>query len=156
MTITTGDTVEIEYTGRTDDGTVFDTSRESVASDAGLARSQPDREYTPLTVEIGAGRVLEGLEDALVGLEQDTTATVAIPPEKGYGERSEDKLREHSVEELTRTLGGQTPEEGMYLETEDGTRAEIVHVDDEVARLDFNNPLAGETLEFDIEVLTVN
>jgi FKBP-type peptidyl-prolyl cis-trans isomerase 2 len=156
VTITTGDTVEIEYTGRTDDGTVFDTSRESVASDAGLTRSQSDREYTSLTVEIGAGRVLEGLEDALVGLEQETTATVAIPPEKGYGEWSEDKLQEHGVEELTRALGGQTPEEGTYLKTEDGARAEVVHVDDEVARLDFNEPLAGETLEFDVEVLAVD
>ena len=68
MTIATGDTVEFEYTGSLDDGTVFDTSRESVANESDLATSQPNREYTPLTVEIGAGRVIEGLEDALVGL----------------------------------------------------------------------------------------
>ena len=44
----------------------------------------------------------------------------------------------------------------MYLETQDGTRGEVVHVDDEVVRVDFNDPLAGETLEFDVEVLAVN
>lgn len=156
MTIATGDMVEIEYTGRTDDGTVFDTSRESVASETGLAASQPDREFTPLTVEIGNGRILGGLEDALVGLEQGTSTTVAVPPEKGYGERSDDQVREYDIEELTQSLGGQPPEEGTYLETQDGTRGEVVHVDEEIARLDFNSPLAGETLEFDIEVLSVN
>lgn len=156
MTIATGDMVEIEYTGRTDDGTVFDTSRESVARDAGLAASQPDREYAPLTVEVGTGRIIDGLEDALVGLEQGTATTVAIPPEKGYGERSDDQVRDYDVEDLAQALGGQPPEVGAHLETEDGAQGEVVHVDDEIARLDFNNPLAGETLEFDIEVLTVN
>ncbi len=156
MTIATGDTVEVEYTGRRDDGTVFDTSRESVATDTGLAASQPDREYTPLTVEVGSGRIIEGLENALVGLEEGTATTVAVPPEKGYGEWSEEQVREHDVEELTQTLGGQAPQEGAYLETQDGTRGEIVHVDDDIARIDFNSALAGETLEFEIEVLDVN
>lgn len=156
MTIATGDTVEFEYTGSLDDGTVFDTSRESVANESDLATSQPNREYTPLTVEIGAGRVIEGLEDALVGLKEGASTTVAIPPEKAFGERSDDQVREYDVDELSQSLGGQTPEKGVYIETQDGTQGEIVQVDDENARIDFNSPLAGETLEFDIEVLTVN
>lgn len=156
MTIATGDTVELEYTGSRDDGTVFDTSRESVAYETGLATSQPTREYTPLTVEIGAGRIIEGLEDALVGLKEGASTTVAIPPEKAYGEWSEDQVREYDVDELSQTLDGQTPEKGVYIETKDGTQGEIVQVDDGVARIDFNSPLAGETLEFDIEVLRVN
>jgi FKBP-type peptidyl-prolyl cis-trans isomerase 2 len=81
---------------------------------------------------------------------------VAIPPEKGYGEWSEEQVQEYDVEELSQTLGGQTPEVGEYVATQDGTRAEIIHVDDEIARVDFNSPLAGETLEFDIEILAVN
>lgn len=156
MTITTGDTVEFEYTGSLDDGTVFDTSRESVADERDLATSQPDREYTPLTVEVGAGRVLEGLEDALVGLNEGASTTVAIPPEKAYGEWSDEQVREYDVDELSQALDGQTPEKGQYIETKDGTQGQIVEVDDENARIDFNSALAGETLEFDIEVLTVN
>lgn len=156
MTIATGDIVELEYTGRTGDGTVFDTSDESVARESGLAASHSDREYTPLTVEVGTGQIIDGLEEALVGLEEGTTTTVAIPPEKGYGEHSEDRIREYDVEELTQALGDRPPEEGTYLETQDGAQGEIVHVDEEIARVDFNNPLAGETLEFAIEVLTVN
>lgn len=156
MTITTGDTVAIEFTGRLDDGTVFDTSRESVAERTGLADSQPEREYGPLTVEVGAERVIEGLEAALVGLEEGDTPTVRLPPEKAYGPRSEDQVREYDAESFSDMVGGQIPEEGAYLETQDGGIAEIVHVDDDVVRVDFNHQLAGETLEFDLEVLSID
>lgn len=156
MAIATGDSVTVEFTGRLDDGTVFDTSRESVANEAELADAQSDREYTPLTVEIGAERVIEGLEEALVGLEQGDASTVAIPPEKGYGEWTEENVREYDAEEFSQMVGDQTPEEGAYLETQEGGRAEIVHVDSEIVRVDFNHELAGETLEFDIEIVEVN
>jgi len=49
MAIATGDTVTVEFTGRLKDGTVFDTSRESVAEETGLAETQPKRTYDPLT-----------------------------------------------------------------------------------------------------------
>jgi FKBP-type peptidyl-prolyl cis-trans isomerase 2 len=134
---------------------VFDTSRESVAEETGLAEEQPDREYGPLTVEIGSGRVIEGIEGALVGQEEGATPTVAVPPEKGYGEWTEDRVEEYDREEFIQMVGGQIPEEGAYLETEDGGLAEVVHVDDEVVQVDFNHSLAGETLEFDIEIVDV-
>lgn len=155
MAIESGDRVVMEYTGRLDDGTVFDTSRESVASDAGLADAQPDREYTPVTVDVGEGQLIEGLEEALVGLEEGTSTTVTVPPEKGYGEWTEERVEQFDTDELRQTLGGELPEEGAYLEAQGGARGEIVDIDDETARVDFNSPLAGETLEFDIEVVDV-
>lgn len=155
MVIATGDSVTIEFTGRLDDGTVFDTSRESVATETGLASAQPDREYTPLTIEIGSDRVIAGLENALVGLEQGASPTVSIPPEKGYGEWTEDRVREYEAEEFSQLVGGEPPEEGTYLQTQDGQVAELVHVDEEVVRVDFNHELAGKTLEFDIEIVDV-
>ncbi|MGM0448110.1 MAG: FKBP-type peptidyl-prolyl cis-trans isomerase [Methanobacteriota archaeon] len=156
MSIATGDAVTIEYTGRLDDGTVFDTSRESVAEEAGLAEAQPDREYTPLTVEVGAGQVIEGMEDGLIGLEAGETETMTIPPEKAYGEPSEENIEEFETGELREMLGGQLPEEGAYLEAQNGSQGEIIHVDEDVVRADFNPPLAGETLTFDVEVIEVN
>jgi len=156
VTITTGDSVTIEYTGRLDDGSVFDTSRESVAEETGLAEEQPDRNYDPLTVEVGANQVIEGMDDALVGLEQGATSTVAIPPEKAYGEWTEERVQEYDAEEFDRMMGENSPEEGAYLETQDGGVGEIVKLGDEVVRVDFNSQLAGETLEFDIEVVDVS
>jgi len=78
MTIATGDSVTLEYTGRLDDETVFDTSRKSVAEETGLAEAQPDREYAPLTVEIGDEQIIEGMEEGLIGLEAGETETLTI------------------------------------------------------------------------------
>ena len=156
MSITTGDSVTLEYTGKLEDGTVFDTSQESVAEEAGLAEAQPDREYTPLTVDVGAGQVIEGLEEGLIGLEAGETDTLTIPPEKAYGQPSDENVEEFETDELRELLGGQLPEEGAYLEAQDGSQGEVVHVDDDTVRADFNPPLAGETLTFDVEILEVN
>lgn len=156
MTIATGDSVTLEYTGRLDDETVFDTSRESVAEEHGLAEAQPDREYTPLTVDVGAEQVIEGMEEGLIGLEVGETTTLTIPPEKAYGERSEENIQEFETDVLREKLGGQTPEEGAYLEAQNGQHGEIIHSDEDVVRVDFNPRLAGETLTFEIEIVDVN
>lgn len=156
MTIETGDAVTVEFTGRLDDGSVFDTTRESVAAEAGLSPEQSEREFGPITIDVGSEEVIQGLADALVGQEEGATPTVTVPPELAYGEWSEDEVREFGSDEFTQMVGGQTPEEGAYLETQEGALAEIVAVDDEHVRVDFNHTLAGETLEFDLEIVEVN
>jgi len=156
MSITTGDSVTLEYTGRLDDGTVFDTSRRSVAEETGLAEAQPDREYAPLTVEVGDEQVIQGMEEGLIGLAAGEEETLEIPPEKAYGEPSDDQIQAFDTAELQEMLGGQTPEEGAYLEAQNGSQGEVVHVDEDVVRVDFNPHLAGETLTFDVEILEVN
>lgn len=151
MPITTGDTVTIEYVGRHDDGTVFDTSHESVAEDAGLER----REFSPLSFEVGSGQVIEGLDDALDGMEPGDTDTVTIPPEAAYGERSEDRIIDYDADEFAAMVEGHEPAVGMQIQTEQGLPGTVSHVDDEVVRVDFNHDLAGETLTFEVEILSV-
>lgn len=156
MAISTGDAVTIEYTGRLEDGTVFDTSRESVATEAGLDGVE-SREFAPLTVDVGAGQIIDGLEEALVGLEPGDEETVTIPPEKAYGERDEDRLFRYDAGQFMEMLGGSGPKEGMVVETDDGLAGEVVDVDhgDGVVTVDFNHELAGKTLEFEVEVVDV-
>jgi FKBP-type peptidyl-prolyl cis-trans isomerase 2 len=156
MTIATGDSVTLEYTGRLDDGTVFDTSRETTAEQEGLVEAQPDREYAPLTVTVGSEQVIEGMEEGLVGLESGEETTLEIPPEKAYGEWKEEGVQEFETDELSEMLGGETPEEGAYLQAQDGQHGEVTHADEETIRVDFNPRLAGETLAFDIEIVDVN
>lgn len=155
MAITQGDSVTIEYTGRLDDGTVFDTSRRSVAEDVGLVEAQPDREFGPLTVEVGDGRVIEGIDEALVGMEAGDEQTVALPPEKAYGEPTDERVLEYDSGEFAEMLQGEQPRVGMEIQSEQGAFGEVVSVDDETTRVDFNHDLAGETLEFDLEVVDV-
>ncbi|WP_123539139.1 FKBP-type peptidyl-prolyl cis-trans isomerase [Halosimplex salinum] len=155
MAIATGDTVTIEYTGRLDDGTVFDTSLQSVADEEGLTEDQPQREYQPLTVEIGEGRIIEGLEDALVGMEAGDEEDVTIEPERAYGERTDDRVVEYDTAEFTEMLGGREPTEGMEIQTEDGLPGEVVDADAETVEVDFNHELAGKTLTFEVEVVSV-
>ena len=154
MPVSTGDTVVVEYTGRLPDGTVFDTSLESVAEEHGLDH-HPDREYTPLTVEVGNGRIIEGLEEGLVGLEAGDQETVTVATEDAYGAHSEDRVVTYDTAELREMLSGREPTEGMELQTEEGLPGTIVSVDEQ-ARVDFNHDLAGETLEFQVEVVSVD
>jgi FKBP-type peptidyl-prolyl cis-trans isomerase 2 len=155
MAITRGDTVTIEYTGRLEDGTVFDTSRESVAEEADLDH-HPDRAYDPLTVEVGDGRVIPGLEEGLVGLEAGDEETIVIEPEDGYGDHEDERVVSYDADEFRGMLGGRDPEVGLELQTEEGLPGTVVEVREDVVRVDFNHDLAGKRLEFDVEVVTVD
>ncbi|MFB6088064.1 MAG: peptidylprolyl isomerase [Haloarculaceae archaeon] len=154
MTITAGDSVTIAYTGRLDDGTVFDTTDEEVAAEAGLADEQPDREFEPLTVEVGAGNLIEGMEEGLLGLEAGDSATLTIPPEEAYGAASDETVQAFEPEEFESMIGRE-PAEGMQVQAQGGATGTVVAVDDEAVRVDFEHPLAGETLTFDVDVLAV-
>ncbi|WP_255151489.1 FKBP-type peptidyl-prolyl cis-trans isomerase [Halorarius halobius] len=155
MTISAGDSVTIEYVGRLDDGTVFDTSRREVAEAEGLLDDQPGREYTPLTVDVGAGQVIDGLDEGLVGMDPGEEAVVTVPPEDGYGEYTDERVVEYDRDRLDEMLEGATLAEGMQLQTEEGLPGEVVDVGESVVRVDFNHELAGETLEFEVEVVEV-
>ena len=78
-----GDTVSVHYLGRYPGGKVFDTSMEKEAKSAGLY--SPARDYKPLQVILGAGKVIQGFDEALIGMKVNEEKEVVIPPEKAYG-----------------------------------------------------------------------
>jgi peptidyl-prolyl cis-trans isomerase B (cyclophilin B) len=151
MAVNEGDTVRVEYVGRFEDGQAFDSSREQVALDASI--HHPDREYEPLEFEVGAGEVVQGFDEGIVGMEEGETEEITVPPEKGYGERSEENVVEYEREEFREALG-EEPEVGMHIHTQDA-HGDVVEVEDETVVVDFNHELAGETLVFEIEVVEV-
>ncbi|MFC4438577.1 MULTISPECIES: FKBP-type peptidyl-prolyl cis-trans isomerase [Natrialbaceae] len=158
MPIETGDSVTIEYTARFDDGLVFDTTCKEVAEETGLAERLPDREYEPLTVEVGDDELIEGVNNALVGMAAGDETTITVPPENAYGERSDDRVVEHHTFEFEQILEseGRSLEMGMQIESKEGNVGEVTHIDPEILRIDFNHQLAGETLEFELQVLEVD
>ncbi|MCX2819880.1 FKBP-type peptidyl-prolyl cis-trans isomerase [Haladaptatus sp. F3-133] len=151
MAVNEGNTVSVEYVGRHEDGDVFDSSREDVAVEAEIAH--PNREYEPLEFEVGAGEVVRGFDEAVVGMEEGEEKEITVPPEKGYGERSEENVVEYDREEFGESLG-EEPEVGMHIHTEEA-HGDIVEVEDDSVTVDFNHELAGETLVFEIEVVEV-
>jgi FKBP-type peptidyl-prolyl cis-trans isomerase 2 len=90
-TVKNGDTVSVDYTGSLENGEVFDTSLESVAREHNLL--SPSRKYEPLEFTVGTGSVIEGFEEAVLGMRVGESKTVKIPPEKGYGQVRSELIR---------------------------------------------------------------
>ncbi len=78
-----GDTISVHYVGRFPGGKVFDTSMEKEAKGAGLYNAT--RDYKPLQVTLGTGKVIQGFEEALIGMKVNEEKELVIPPEKAYG-----------------------------------------------------------------------
>ena len=134
-----GDAVSVHYRGRLDDDTEFDSSYGS----------------EPLEVVLGKGEVIPGFEDAIIGMHVGDKVTAEIPPEEAYGEPLDDLYLEIPRSDIPENI---KPEigQGVTLQTDDGPLdAVIVNVTDEVVVIDANHPLAGETLIFDIELVSI-
>lgn len=108
----------------------------------------------PLVYLHGHSNIIPGLERALEGKSVGDTLQVTVQPEDGYGERDED-----AVEELSREDFDDDIEVGAtyYAQSEDGSVIPftVLEVDGDKVKVDFNPPLAGQTLNFDVKVLAV-
>lgn len=131
-----GDKVAVRYTGKLDTGEVFDSNEDG--TDA-------------LEFEVGAGQVIPGFEQAVLGLGEGERRTVRITPDDAYGER-DDRL----VTKLDRTLFEDDVEVGQHLDLEDEAgnvyHADVVSFDEQSVTVDLNHHLAGQALTFDLLV----
>ncbi len=140
MAPVSGDTVRVHYTGTLSDGSTFDSSE--------------GRE--PLEFVVGSGQVIPGFDAAVSGLEAGDTATVTIVAADAYGEHADE-----GVQVFPRDVfpPDSAPEVGWAVEltSPDGQRvpATIVEATDESITLDFNHPLAGQDLTFEITLVEV-
>lgn len=138
-----GDTVKVHYTGKLNDGSVFDTSRE---------RNEP------LEFTLGQGQLIPGFEKAVEGMNVGDSTTVEIPTDEAYGERRDDLELEISRDELPDNI---EPEVGMQLQMQQQQNGQaipvqITEVTDDKVKLDANHPLAGKDLTFDIELVEIS
>lgn len=108
----------------------------------------------PLIFIVGTGYLIHGLEDALQGKQAGDTFSVKVEPEQGYGER-----HDHLMQAVPKSLFDDMEiEVGMQFRasTDDGDQSVmIIDIQDEEVIVDGNNPLAGITLNFDVEILEV-
>ena len=154
MAIEPGDRVAIEYVGRFEDGTVFSTSEYDVAAEHGLAAAEErdPGDYGPLTFTVGAGEVIDGLDDAVRGLSVGETATVTVSPSDAYGDVREDRFREYDREAFEAMVDAEAAV-GVHVHAQNGLHGDVVAVREETVEVDFNHELAGRTLTFEFEVV---
>ncbi|MBY8997467.1 MAG: peptidylprolyl isomerase [Candidatus Thorarchaeota archaeon] len=143
--------VYIDYSATTkDDGVVFDTTMEQVAKDSEIYKEK-DR-YEPMLVAIGWNWLLGALEEELIGMKVADSKTVEVPPEKGAGERDPSKVKMVAKAKLAKHK--HQPVKGQQI-TFGNERGVITAVLGRKVRIDFNSPLAGKTLVFDVTLRSI-
>ena len=135
-----GDTVKVHFTGRLENGEVFDTSKEG----------------QPLEFTIGKGDVVPGFEKGVIGIEVGETKTITVPPEEAFGPRHEELMvsvkRSDFPEHITPLIGKRLT---IRLKGSDPIKVIVVDMNEDTVTLDGNHPLAGHTLTFNILLVAV-
>jgi peptidylprolyl isomerase len=133
----TGDTVKVHYTGKLDDGTVFDTSA--------------DRE--PLQFTVGEGQLIRDFEQAVVGMNPGESKTIQIPAENAYGPHHEEMIMVVDRSEFPEDLEPKV-DQMLQVRQQDGQTfaVKVTDVSESKVTLDANHPLAGKDLTFDIQL----
>jgi peptidylprolyl isomerase len=135
-----GDTVAIHYQGSLEDGSVFDSSEGR----------------DPLQFEVGSGQIIPGLDAEIPGMKVGDTKTVVVEPDQAYGQVVPDAKQTVPRADIPDSI---PLEVGMPLQvqTQQGQdiSVRVAEISDEAVVLDANHPLAGETLKFEIELVSI-
>lgn len=135
-----GDSVKVHYTGKFDDGQIFDTSEGR----------------DPLEFTVGQGHVINGFENAVIGMEVGEEKTIHVPSAEAYGGRNEELIqdvpRDKFAEDMKFEIG-----QGLQIKTKDGHSMVVLvkAFTTETITLDANHPLAGKDLNFDIKLVEI-
>jgi len=132
--------VKVHYTGRLEDGTIFDTS---------IAEGRE-----PLDVELGLGQLIKGFEAGLIDMSEGDKKTVEISVEDAYGEPKPEFISE--VPKTNVPEGIQVGESLQGMGPQGPVNVQVIAVNEETVTLDANHPLAGKNLIFDLEVVSIS
>ena len=135
-----GDTVQVHYTGKFEDGTVFDTSKEG----------------DPLQFTIGEHQVIAGFEQAVVGMSEGQATTAEIPAGQAYGQHDERLVSQVSRDQIPPNVEVSLNDR-LQIRRSDGKTfvVTVTDITEQTVTLDANHPLAGRDLIFDIELVGI-
>lgn len=145
-----GDFVKIDYTGHLDDGSVFDTTDEAEAKKSNL--HNPKINYSPVLMIVGSGRMIHGLEAAVEGMAAGVENEVTIKPDEGFGPRNPDMLSIVPLSQFDREKINPAPGMAVNIDDREGI---IKSVGGGRIIVDFNHPLAGQTLKYKVKVASI-
>ena len=132
--------VKVHYSGRLEDGTIFDTS---------IAEGRE-----PLEVKLGEGQLIKGFESGLLGMTEGDKKTIEIESEDAYGEPNPEFINEIPKQNVPE--GVKVGENLQGMGPMGPVNVKVVSVNEETVTLDANHPLAGKKLIFDLEVLEIS
>lgn len=145
MAIQKGDFIKLNYTGKFEDGRIFDTTDEELAKKEDIFN--PRGLYGGDVVIIGAGHTIEGLDEDLEGKEVGYSGSVVIPPEKAFGPSNPKLIETVSITKLP----DRNVHPGLPVEL-DGRKGVVSRVIGRRVTVDFNSPLAGKTVTYDYTI----
>jgi peptidylprolyl isomerase len=148
LPVAKGDFILIDYTTKIKEtGETFDTTSAEEAKKGNVFKE--NTRYEPMLVVVGEGWVLKGLDDSLVGLEVEKPSTIEISPDQAFGPRDPAKIRMIPAARFRRQEVRPYP--GAQIEI-DGRPAVVRSVGAGRVQVDFNPPLAGKTLVYELTV----
>ena len=146
--VSEGDFVIVEYTAREKEtNTIFDTTYEEVAKEAKIFKE--DEVYGPQLLIVGEGWTVPGLEKKLVGIKEGEKKIIEIPPKEGFGRRDPAKIEKIPLRKFRKEGINPKPRMRVNMNNRLGT---VIHVGAGRVLVDFNQPLAGKTLVYELKV----
>ena len=149
--IKNGDNIVVDYIGRLEDGSVFDTSIESIAK--ACWKYSEGRDYTEwLSFEVGAGQMIKWFDNGVVGMKLGQTKTVQFGPDEWYGQVDPEYIITYTKDEI-----GDLSMYNVwdYFQPNPYAYGTITSITDKDLTVDFNHELAGKDLIFDITVKSI-
>lgn len=143
-----GDFIRIDYVGRIGESDeIFDLTKETIAKEKGIYN--PNFKYGPVPVILGAHHVVKGLENELMKMKVGQKKKITVKPEDALGERKSELIKLIPLSEFKKRDIDPFP--GMPI-VQNNMRGRVLSVSGGRIRVDFNHPLAGKTLEYEVEV----
>ncbi len=142
MAIKKGDKIKVEYEGKLEDGTIFDSS---------------EKHGNPLEFEVGAKQVIKGFEDAVIGMKKEKEKEITLKPLEAYGDHNPQLVKKIPKEHLPKDKELKT-DMMLLMQLPNGAQipAKIIEVGDKEVTLDLNHPLVGKTLIFKIKIADIS
>ena len=151
MAIKDGDFVRVNFTGKIkENDDVFDTTYDEIAQEAEIF--DENKTYKPIPIVVGGNHLLPAIEKEIVGLEAGDRKTVEVDSDNAFGPRDPKAIQLIPMKEFKKQ--GMTPYPGMRISAEGG-EGRILTVNGGRVKVDFNHPLAGKDLVYDVEVTEI-